>query len=133
MSGRRVVWMFFLYAAVVFLVLELYGHHAMRERPPDSPVAAARELVESDNTTVGLLGGVVDVVPLEVEVLAERPRPTQAVEATVLGARDTATLYADVGLDSGRWTVLRAALVLADGTRLPLEGEGRAALEGARP
>ncbi len=123
--------MFFLYAAIVFLALEVYGRRVMRERPPDSPVAAGRELVESDNTTVGLMGGVVNFIPLEVEALAETPRPTRAVTARVVGARDTAILYADVRLDAGRWRVVRAAVVLSDGTRLPIEGSGRPALEPA--
>ncbi|MGH7565191.1 MAG: hypothetical protein ACREK2_00015, partial [Gemmatimonadota bacterium] len=73
-SGTRVVLGFVLFAAVVFLVLEIYGRGSLDRRDPDSPVAAARAAVQADNTVVGLIGGIASFEPVQVEAMGgQRP------------------------------------------------------------
>lgn len=128
-SGRRLVLLLALVAAAAAVVFRLYGDRALRERPTETPVTAARDFVVADNTVVGVLGGVRRIEPVEIRASSSAGLPGRWLDAEVVGARATGRLYADVEFAGGRWVVRRAALRLADGRRLPLAGEERPALE----
>lgn len=52
-----------------------------------------------------------------------------ALSGVVLGVRDSGRYYVDLVRRDERWSVERASLVLSAGTRLPLAGDRRPALE----
>lgn len=120
-SGTRVVLGFVLFTAVVFTAFEIYGRRAIAHRGPDSPVVAAREAIQADNTVVGLVGGIgtfetIDIEPGTSDSAAAR------LEARVLGARDSGRMIADMAIENGRWIVRRATFTLSDGTTIPVAG-----------
>lgn len=130
-SGTRLVLVFLAGALVALVAFLLYGSRA-GGGPEEGPLAAARSRVLADNTVVGLVGGFRALDPLRMEpVRREGGREERALGlvARVVGARDTAFLYADLVREEGRWRVSRAAVVLSDGRRLPLEGRSRPSLE----
>lgn len=115
-GGTRIVLLLAGIAAMVVAVFLLYGRRAVEE--PDTAERAAADFVRSDNTVVGLLGGVRRVETIELE-----SAPDEVVlVAMVVGARDSGRLYADLEVAGGRWTVARAAFTTAAGERLPLRG-----------
>lgn len=122
-SGTRIVLLFVLFAAAAFAAFRIKGGRVMAERPPDTPVTTVRTFVQADNTTVGLVGGIRSVRPLEVHAREEHGVGTSSVSAVVVGARDSGRLLADLEIVDGRWQVVRAAIVLSDGRRLPLATE----------
>lgn len=124
-SGNRIVLLFALFAACVATVLYVYSRQTAARRPPQTPVTASRAFLNRDNTVVGMLGGVEVFEPLRVEGAG----PARGIEARVLGARDSGRLYADLEFSEQKWEVRRAAFVISDGTRLPLRGTERPALE----
>ena len=129
-TGNRIILVFFVVAVAFAAVLILYARRAVPEAGPLIPETAARELVELDNTVVGLMGGVRKIGWRDEREIG---RNSLGLSAVVFGARDTARYYADVVLRDDRWSVVRASLVLPDGRRLPLAGEGRPALEPPGP
>lgn len=128
-SGIRLVLMMALFAAGAFFLFAWYGHRALEARGPDTPFRAAREVIEADNTLVGLLGGIRRVEPLE--VVGENGPAGASVSALAVGSRDSARVYLDLAVDDDRWKVIRASAWLPDGRRLPLDGAGRPRLEPA--
>lgn len=125
-SGHRVVLLFVVVAVAFAAVMILYARRAGPETGPLIPETAARELVESDNTVVGLLGGVRKIGWRDER---EVGRNEVALSAVVFGVRDTGRYYADLVQRDGRWRVERASFVLPDGRRLPLAGDRPPALE----
>ena len=113
------------FAALVAILLATYGRRSADLRPADTPVTAAHTFVSSDNTAVGLLGGIRELRPTELQGAGPAER---ALAATVIGARDSARLFADLAFVDERWEVERALLVMPDGQRLPLAGGGRTRL-----
>lgn len=128
-SGTKLVAVFFALGAVAITLIQLYGDRVMDHREPDSPVVAAREFVSSDNTVVGMLGGVQDVVPTEVKPINQDGPAASAIAAQVTGLRQSGVLYADLEVVDDRWAVVRAAFVLSGGERLPLRGDHPPLLE----
>ncbi len=125
-SGSRIVLLFVAFAALAAGLFEAYSRRALDTREVGTPVTAARAFVSGDNTVVGLLGGVRRLDPERVEAAGPRMR---ALVASVVGARDSGRLYADVEFVDHRWEVRRAVFVVSDGTRLPLIGDARPTLE----
>lgn len=125
-SGKRIVFFFAAFAALAAVLFQVYSRHALDTREVPTPVTAARAFVSGDNTVVGLLGGVRDLVPERVEAAGPS---TRALAAAVVGARDSGRLYADVEFVDQRWSVQRAVFVMSDGTLLPLTGDARPTLE----
>ena len=125
-SGNRIVFLFVAFAALAAGLFQAYSRHSLDTREVATPVTAARSFVNGDNTVVGLLGGVRDLVPERVEAAGPSVR---ALVASVVGARDSGRLYADVEFVDQRWSVQRAVFVMSDGTRLPLTGDARPTLE----
>lgn len=121
-SGTLLVLLFVLFAALAYLAFRIYGDRALEARRPDTPVTAVRELVESDNTLVGLLGGVRRIEPIEVVGENASEGAGASVSAVAVGSRDTARVYVDLNVEEGKWVTLRASAVLPDGRRLPLAG-----------
>lgn len=109
-------------ATLVFAVFFLYGRQVMRDRPPDSPAVAAEAAVRSDNTAVGLLGGVRSFRPRDVQRQGSEGFATATVEADVVGARDSGTLRAELRGRDGRWFFADGTLVLSDGRSVPIRG-----------
>jgi len=109
-------------ATIVFAAFFLYGRRVMRDRPPDSPAAAAEAAVRSDNTAVGLLGGVRSFRPREVARRGSERFATATVEADVVGARDSGLLRAELRGRDGRWFFADGTLVLSDGRSVPIRG-----------
>ena len=103
-------------------MLEVYGGRSLSRRGPDSPAQAAHEVVQADNTVVGLVGGVEGFEPLVSETGGGTGSPRARVEARVVGGRDSGRMSADLVLVDGRWTVLRATFTLSDGTTIPVAG-----------
>lgn len=118
-SGTALVLVFVLIAAVAYTVFRLYGNRALEARGPDTPVTAVRELVEADNTLVGLLGGIRRVEPIEVVGDSGPEGAGVSVSAVVVGGRDSARVYVDLAVEDGRWVPVRTSAVLTDGRRLP--------------
>jgi hypothetical protein len=119
-SGTRLVVGFVLFAVVVFAALELYGTRAIARRNPDTPIAAAREAVQADNTVVGLIGAIESFEPIALE---ESPSAeTARVEARVVGRLGSGRLVAELEREAGRWTVEAASITLTDGTTIPVSG-----------
>jgi len=121
-SGSRLVLGFVLFAAVVFAALQIYGERSLARRDPDSPVLAAREAIQADNTIVGLLGGIESFEPVDVEAQSFDGAAGARLEARVLGAHDSGRLVADLTIENGRWIVRSATFTLSDGTTIPVEG-----------
>jgi hypothetical protein len=129
-SGTALVLLFALFGSLAYLVFRVYGGRALEARGPDTPVNAVRELVEADNTLVGLLGGIRRVEPIEV-VGDTGPRGSggASVSAVVVGGRDSARVYVDLAVEAGRWVPVRSSALLMDGRRLPPPGSPRPRLE----
>jgi hypothetical protein len=127
-SGSRIVLLFAAFAALAAGLFQAYSRRALDTREVATPVTAARAFVTGDNTVVGLLGGVRYLDPERVEAAGPSMR---ALVASVVGARDSGRLYADVEFDDQQWAVQRAVFVMSDGTRLPLTGDARPTLEPA--
>ena len=128
-SGTALVLLFVVFAALAYVAFRVYGDRALEARGPDTPVTAVRELVEADNTLVGLLGGIRRVEPIEVVGDSGLGGPGASVSALVVGSRDSARVYVDLAVEEGRWVPLRTSAVLMDGRRLPLQSAHRPRLE----
>ena len=128
-SGTIVVLLFVLFAGLAYAVFRVYGDRAIEARGPDTPVTAVRELVEADNTLVGVLGGIRRMEPIEVVGDGGPEGPSASVSALVVGSRDSARVYVDLAVEDGRWLPLRTSAVLMDGRRLPPQGSPRPRLE----
>jgi len=115
-------------AAAAFIVLRVYGERVMASRAADTPLSAARELVQSDNTIVGQLGGIREVAAVEMRPLSA-DGDTVALVAEVVGRSGGGMLHAEVVRDGARWRVVRASFLAPDGSWLPLE----AGLPGVDP
>ena len=128
-SGTALVLLFIVFAALAYVVFRVYGDRALEARGPDTPVSAVRELVEADNTLVGLLGGIRRIEPIEVVGDGGPEGPGASVSALVVGSRDSARVYVDLAVEEGRWVPLRTSAVLMDGRRLPAQRSPRPRLE----
>lgn len=120
-TGTRVVLGFVVFAAVVFAALEIYGRRAIAHRGSDSPVVAAREVVQADNTVVGLVGGIATFETIDIEP-GSSDSAAARIEARVIGARDSGWISADLAIENGRWIVRHATFTLSDGTTIPVAG-----------
>jgi hypothetical protein len=118
-SGTALVFLFVVVAGLVYAVFRLYGDRALQARGPDTPVTAVREMVEADNTLVGLLGGIRRVEPIEVVGDNGLEPDGVSVIAVVVGGRDSARVYVDLAVEGGRWVPVRSSAVLAGGRRVP--------------
>lgn len=125
-SGNRVVLSILLLAAAFAAAMILYATRSRPDAGPPIPESAARELVESNNTVVGSIGGIRRIGWRDER---ETGRNEVALSAVVFGARDSGRYYADLVLRNDRWSVARASFVLPDGRRLPLRGDRAPALE----
>ena len=121
-TGTRVAIGFVLFALAVLVVLLLYGRESLTRREPDSPAAVARELVQADNTVVGMLGGIRTFETIAVTESGGADSSTAVVEARVLGARDSGLLVAELMLEEDRWSMRRASFTFSDGTTIPVAG-----------
>lgn len=121
-AGTRVAIGFVLFALAVLVILLLYGRDSLNRRGPDSPVVAAREMLQADNTVVGMIGAIRQFETLAVTETAVADSPAARLEARVLGARDSGRLTADLTLDDGRWSIRYASFTLSDGTTIPVAG-----------
>lgn len=121
-AGTRVAIGFVLFALTVLVILLLYGRDSLNRRGPDSPVVAAREMLQADNTVVGLIGAIRQFETLAVTETAVADSPAARLEARVLGARDSGRLTAELTLDDGRWSIRYASFTLSDGTTIPVAG-----------
>ena len=121
-SGTRVVAGFLVLAAAAGTAFVLYARHAMETRPPDSPGSAAETAVRADNTAVGLLGGVRRVVVRTTDRRGDEGLASATVVADVVGARDTATLRAELRGRDGRWYFADGTLEFPDGRSIPIRG-----------
>ena len=128
-SGTTLVLLFVLFAALAYLAFRVYGGRALESRGTDTPVTAVRELVEADNTLVGVLGGIRRVEPIEVLGDLASEGAGASVSALVVGGRDSARVYVDLAVEGGRWVPLRSSALLPDGRRFPPEGSPRPLLE----
>jgi hypothetical protein len=118
-SGTALVFLFVVVAGLVYAVFRLYGDRALQARGPDTPVTAVREMVEADNTLVGLLGGIRRVEPIEVVGDNGLEPDGVSVIAVVVGGRDSARVYVDLAVEGGRWVPIRSSAVLTGGRRVP--------------
>lgn len=121
-TGTRVVLGCLLFATVVLAVLSFYGKGSLSRREPDSPAAAARQLVQADNTVVGLVGGISAFEPVEVETWSAAGTASARIEARVIGGSDSGRLVAELAQAMDRWTVRQATFTLSDGTTIPVAG-----------
>ena len=121
-TGTRVVLSCLLFATVVLAVLSFYGKGSLGRRDPDSPDAAARRMVQADNTVVGLVGGISSFEQLELEKWSANGVSTARLEARVVGARDSGRLIAELSQRQGAWTVRKATFTLSNGTTIPVTG-----------
>ena len=128
-SGTALVLLFALFTALAWVVFRVYGDRALEARGPDTPITVVRELVEADNTLVGLLGGIRRIEPIEVVGDGGPEGPGASVSALVVGSRDSARVYVDLAVEDGRWVPLRTSAVLMDGRRLPPQSAPRPRLE----
>jgi hypothetical protein len=128
-SGTALVFLFVVVAGLVYAVFRLYGDRALQARGPDTPVTAVREMVEADNTLVGLLGGIRRVEPIEVVGDNGLEPDGVSVSAVVVGGRDSARVYVDLAVEGGRWVPVRSSAVLAGGRRVPPRSSPRPRLE----
>lgn len=121
-AGTRVAIGFVLFALAVLVILLLYGRDSLNRRGPDSPVVAAREMLQADNTVVGMIGAIRQFETLAITETAVADSPATRLQARVLGARDSGRLTADLTLDDGRWSIRYASFTLSDGTTIPVAG-----------
>lgn len=121
-SGTRIVLGCLLFATIVFAVLSIYGKGSLGRRDPDSPDAAARRMVQADNTVVGLVGGISSFEQLELEKWSANGVSTARLEARVVGARDSGRLIAELSQRQGAWAVRQATFTLSNGTTIPVTG-----------
>ncbi len=121
-TGTRVAIGFVLFAFAVLVVLLLYGRESLSRRGPDSPAAVAREMLQADNTVVGMVGGIRTFETIAVTESAAADPSTALVEARVLGTRDSGRLEAELTREDGRWNMRRASFTLSDGTTIPVAG-----------
>jgi hypothetical protein len=121
-TGTRVAIGFLLFALGVLTVLFLYGRGSLSRRGPDSPVVAAREMLQADNTVVGIIGGVREFETLAVTESVVTDSPAARLDARVVGARDSGRLTAELRFEDGRWSMHRASFTLSDGTTIPVAG-----------
>jgi hypothetical protein len=128
-SGTALVFLFVVVAGLVYAVFRLYGDRALQARGPDTPVTAVREMVEADNTLVGLLGGIRRVEPIEVVGDNGLEPDGVSVIAVVVGGRDSARVYVDLAVEGGRWVPIRSSAVLTGGRRVPPRSSPRPRLE----
>ena len=120
-TGTRAAIACMLFALLVLVGLSLYGRGSLNRRAPDSPAAVAREMLQADNTVVGLIGGLREFETLAVTENAV-DSPAARLEARVIGARDSGRLTAELTLEDGRWSMRRARFMLSDGTTIPVAG-----------
>lgn len=121
-TGTRLVIGALLFGLGVLVVLVLYGRESMGRRQPDSPSTVAREMLQADNTVVGMVGG---MRAFEVLTLTERAvdgSPTAALEARVLGTRDSGRFEVELIFEAGRWSMRRGSFTLSNGTTVPVAG-----------
>jgi hypothetical protein len=128
-SGTALVFLFVVVAGLVYAVFRLYGDRALEARGPDTPVTAVREMVEADNTLVGLLGGIRRIEPIEVVGDNGLEPDGVSVSAVVVGGRDSARVYVDLAVEGGRWVPIRSSAVLTGGRRVPPRSSPRPRLE----
>lgn len=121
-NGTRVAIGCVLFALAVLAVLLLYGRESLSRREADSPAAVAREMLQADNTVVGMVGGIRAFEPISVTESTMADSSTAFVEARVLGARDSGRLRAELAVEEGRWKMRRASFTLSDGTTIPVAG-----------
>ena len=121
-TGTRVAIGSLLFGLAVLAVLSFYGRGSLSRRGPDSPAAVAREMLQADNTVVGMIGGLHQFETVAVTKSGVADSPAARVEARVLGARDSGRLTADLRFEEGRWRLRRASFVLSDGTTIPVAG-----------
>lgn len=126
-TGTRLVLLFVVLGAAALAAFRLYGDRVVAERAVQSPLAAAHEAVQADNTVVGTLGGIRAVTLREMQPVGEGDSAV-ALAARVVGTRGTGDLYADVDREGRRWRVVRARVVTPDGAVLPIAGPGAPAL-----
>ena len=127
-SGTKLVFGFVVLAAAAFILLRFYGQHVMAGRAPETPISSVREYVLADNTVVGRMGGVREVVMVELRPL-DAAGDTVALSAEVVGQSGGGMVFADLARIGEDWAVLRASFIAPDGERLPLAGPGRPFLE----
>jgi hypothetical protein len=121
-SGTRLAVAAMLFAGAVFAVFLLYGRESMSRREPDSPSAVAREMLQADNTVVGMVGAIrAFEVVARTGSAAEDP-PTAALEARVVGTRDSGRFDAELTFEAGQWSMRRGSFTLSDGTTIPVAG-----------
>lgn len=121
-TGTRLAIGALLFGLGVLVVLMLYGRESMGRRQPDSPATVAREMLQADNTVVGMVGG---MRAFEVLTLTERAvdgSPTAALEARVLGTRDSGRFEVELTFEAGRWSMRRGSFTLSNGTTVPVAG-----------
>lgn len=121
-TGSRLVLGFVLFAALVFGMLQFYGGRSLARREPDSPIRAAREASQADNTLVGMVGGILEFHVVDIDPRADSIPSATRLEARIVGARDSGRLVADLTREDGRWRVRSAAFTLSDGTTIPVAG-----------
>ena len=127
-SGTKLVLAFVVLAAAAFVLLRFYGQNVMAGRGPGTPISSVREYVLADNTVVGRMGGVREVVMVELRPL-DGAGDTVALSAEVVGQAGGGMVFADLARMANQWRVLRATFITPDGERLPLEGPGRPTLD----
>ena len=86
-AGTRVAIGFVLFALAVLVVLLLYGRESLSHRQPDSPAAVAREMLQADNTVVGMVGAIRTFEPTSVTETTVADSSTALVEARVVGVQ----------------------------------------------
>ena len=126
-SGRGLVGLSLLCAAVALTVFVVYGWRAMERRGEPIPIDAARIFLRADNTAVGFLGGVHALRSVDGTVV-RAPDGLRAIAAIAVGAVDSGRFYADLINTESGWRVERALLVMSNGMRLPLAGDAPPAL-----
>lgn len=130
-TGTRLVLLFALVGLAALAVFRLYGDRVVARRAVQSPLAAAREAVQADNTVVGTVGGVRSVTLRDMRPLAPGGSAV-GLSAMVVGTRGSGTLYADVRREGRRWRVVRARFVGPGGEVVPIAGSEAPALAPAR-
>jgi hypothetical protein len=127
-SGTKLVIGFAILAVAAFVLLRFYGRHVIEGLAPQTPISATRQYVLADNTVVGRMGGVREVVLIELEPL-DTGGDTVALSAEVVGRAGGGMVFADLARSGRQWRLLRASFITPDGQRLPLAGAGRPFLE----
>jgi hypothetical protein len=120
-AGTRLAIGALLFGLAALGALSFYGRDSLLRREPDSPATVAREMVQADNTVVGLIGAIRSFEP-SVTRREVADSSFALVEARVLGARDSGHLAAEMAVEAGRWTMRSARFTLSDGTTIPVAG-----------